>query len=241
MSKRLEIKRFTLIELLVVIAVIAILAALLLPALNRAREVSRGAACANNLKQIGMAEAQYVNDFNDFVMANRIRIDSSNNYWWISLYNDFYMKNAKVMLCPAEQQSPKWMQSYPVEIGTGAKSCYTNYAHNFRMYRHFGDSDSSYPKISRFKHTSRTSSAGDLDLNSISGAYRLSRSAIGVVDYGTYSYRHAGHTTNVLFLDGHVTSFSLKYGAWIDDKNLTNTTADKYIFWYGTPNGYNYW
>ena len=60
-------RSFTLIELLIVIAIIAILAAMLLPALNSARDRAKSIRCTNNLKQCGMLFENYAGDFNDYI------------------------------------------------------------------------------------------------------------------------------------------------------------------------------
>ncbi len=71
LSARWRKSRFTLLELLIVIAIIAILAALLLPALNAAREKAKSALCAGNLKQAGYAANMYANDNGDYLIMTQ--------------------------------------------------------------------------------------------------------------------------------------------------------------------------
>jgi len=90
---------FTLIELLVVIAIIAILAALLLPCLKRAKDMAKGSSCQNSLKQCYVPVQMYAGDFNGSVVT----VDADGNWgtWSSILYNASYLKASgyKSVMC----------------------------------------------------------------------------------------------------------------------------------------------
>lgn len=133
-TKRYETSRtFTLIELLVVIAIIAILASMLLPALNTARDRAKQGKCLGNLKQFGMASIQYTTDY-DGNLPPSYYPNGSSSYVWSNVLG--YYLNAK----GREYSSI----STPSNVPLGVWNCPGNASQKYREQGSIGDTYNSY-------------------------------------------------------------------------------------------------
>lgn len=207
---------FTLVELLVVISIIAILAALLLPSLNKARDKSRTITCTGNIKQIGSYLSLYVLDNSDFYPHPLLKNNAGTNN---NLWNEAIMVNyAKAPVVAGEIPTSIWEKSIfkcpslPKSISSGT---YVHYGYN---YWHLGtkrkDIATYAPwlpqnitcKPSFIQNPSKMLAVVDsVDTTTGNGYYYVSDSYVG--NSLLADPRHDGRKNyNVVWTDGHAST-----------------------------------
>jgi len=209
MMKTRKTHGFTLIELLVVIAIIGILAALLLPTLQKARERARQTRCMTNLKQIYVAMVEYANDYEDYIVPYWNR----GNYTWEDLLKPYTKGGEQEIYIRFDQKGNRILYGYmlfycPTRFTMGQRRTnsgyYTNYAPNIRVCK--------APKLSGWtpgppQYWEGLAKFSDFKYHDRIGLlFEVTGHVIGTLNDQYLDYMH-NDQTNLLLLDGDVRSY----------------------------------
>lgn len=251
-------RAFTLIEMFVVAGIIALLAALILPALSRAKESARSVVCINNLRQLGIALESHTSEWGYYPAGQRLDLTVSwaANLAWNAHLLPFVSSNTAIFKCPStspefawtSQRKSRFGYAFPFNVDvsmlTPEQPSFFSYGYN--QYGTAGQAGLGLDEggSSEGMPTSRVRTPADMigiadsdgfgSADGRIGYHRLNSSTRAIGPVGT-RHRAGG---NVVFCDGHV-----EWGRRPDWMELTETVAKRWNndhlphrdTWFGRP------
>ena len=214
--RKVKIRIFTLIELLIVIAIIAILAGMLLPALNAAREKARAIKCAGNLKQYGMVIAMYAHTYQDYLLIQNPVNHKTGTIGYIYQWGGYIQTELMPKMREADWKAGRSINSCPSRNKnygaalTGYEQEAISYAHNTLALgsQAQGANPDATHKMSRLKQPAFYVGFCDSEVWCIGSSGVLAKGRWnGSKEYDYVSFRH-GNRSNAVFIDGHAAPLS---------------------------------
>ena len=203
-------RKFTLVELLITISIIAILAALLLPSLSKARDRARSLQCQNNIKQLTMGNLSYANDNSDATVPGNV---FGGRRWFAR--REFTELYCKIPMAPAAamkfgiHSAFEGGKSYALNRGRTDQYDLDNYDNTLRYFVKLTKVRQPSTKI-MFAEVVSGGLYSEYDSWYFEKWHSLENNSQSTADVGYFAYRHSGLTRiNVSFLDGHLQRYDM--------------------------------
>ena len=236
LKKSSERRNFTLIELLIVVAIIAILAGLLLPALNKARNTANKIKCMNDLKSLGMASASYSSHYGDWLVPlySAAEADGTPTIATFQLNATHFPRLWVGLLCGITPETAtdvtkrneigpygvRWggdtnlgkpagnfhCAANPYRIEWGGKTYMTDFSLNVQLHGGYFNNTSIRYKFRKLSQVRSASQAASMADNMGGSNYVLYSGKAVGTGTGVVDFTRHDQLANFLFLDGHVSS-----------------------------------